>query len=376
MDVATDSDTNVTMLATKSFDMIIEQIQTSCLNYQIQISPFSALISIKKTLIKDQSGKPRLPTIFNKAASEHIEALVVKNRELERKLTSITNEHAKMIHECDEAYKTIEKLQNFNQEIKFEATSSEHLKGIETELVVLKEALKNRDDEILELQIDKNAAKEASIKLNGVLSKNRMKFENEKNLFVKEHRSEVKALKKDLGEETRNRIKLEEKLAKLFNEKENKQVHEKKRRKKPVKKPAEPKPSPGIFCSICANPIDNYLPEYFCGEKFNPACQACKANDSSWCPDDPFSSFPSSSQPASLVSHWLLPPQQSLAQNPSSISSLVSHCVKLSNPGDSFIATDYIRINSFFTYNGLQCSHSDTAHKSVTKICYFSAYNV
>ena len=82
MDVATDSDTNVTMLATKSFDMIIEQIQTSCLNYQIQISPFSALISIKKTLIKDQSGKPRLPTIFNKAASEHIEALVVKNCEL------------------------------------------------------------------------------------------------------------------------------------------------------------------------------------------------------------------------------------------------------------------------------------------------------
>ena len=84
------------------------------------------------------------------------------------------------------------------------------------------------------------------------------------------------------------------------------------------------------------------LIEYFCGEKFNPACQACKANDSSWCPDDPFSSFPSTSQPASLVSHWLLPPQQSLAQNPSSISSLVSHCVKLPNPGDSFIAMEEV----------------------------------
>ena len=105
------------------------------------------------------------------------------------------------------------------------------------------------------MQIDKNAAKEASIKLNGVLSTNRMKFENEKILLVKEHRSEVKALKKDLGEETRNRIKLEEKLAKV-NEKENKQVHEKKKMKKPVKKPAEPNPCPGICCSICANPID------------------------------------------------------------------------------------------------------------------------
>ena len=44
------------MLITKSFDHILQQIQTLCLNYQIQISPFSALISLKKSLIKDRLG--------------------------------------------------------------------------------------------------------------------------------------------------------------------------------------------------------------------------------------------------------------------------------------------------------------------------------
>ena len=79
-------------------------------------------------------------------------------------------------------------------------------------------------------------------------------------------------------------------------------------------------PSPiKVFCSLYATSSSDYLPEYFCGDKFNPACQSCKANDSSWDPDDPFSAFPSPSQPTSLVSHWLIPPRQQPPQNPSSI---------------------------------------------------------
>ena len=87
-----------------------------------------------------------------------------------------------------------------------------------------------------------------------------------------------------------------------------------------------------ILCSLCGASIPNFVPEYFCGEKYNPACQACKACDSLWSPDDPFSSFPSPSPPVSLVSHWLLPRIQQEPQNPSSIVSLVSHCSKFPNP--------------------------------------------
>ena len=111
-DELTNSDCNLTMLATRSFDNILELIQTSCLNYQIQISPFSAFISLKKSLIRDQSGNPRLPAKLNNISSEHIEALVVKNHELEEKLSILTNNHTDLINNYDEALKTIKKLQD------------------------------------------------------------------------------------------------------------------------------------------------------------------------------------------------------------------------------------------------------------------------
>jgi hypothetical protein len=61
MDKLYSSDKNPTMLASSTFDAIIKQIQTSHLNFHLQISPFSAIISLKKTLIKDKSGTFLLP---------------------------------------------------------------------------------------------------------------------------------------------------------------------------------------------------------------------------------------------------------------------------------------------------------------------------
>ena len=69
------SDCNLTMLATKSFNQIIEQIQTSSLNFQIQISPFSAIISLKKSLIKDHSGNPLLPTNLSRSGGRQEDIL-------------------------------------------------------------------------------------------------------------------------------------------------------------------------------------------------------------------------------------------------------------------------------------------------------------
>ena len=44
------SDLNLTMLATQAFDDILDQIRSSSLNFHVQISPFSAVISLKKSL--------------------------------------------------------------------------------------------------------------------------------------------------------------------------------------------------------------------------------------------------------------------------------------------------------------------------------------
>ena len=52
---------DINMLAANSFNSILNHIQNSSLNYQLQLSPFSALVSIKKSFIKDKSGQTVLP---------------------------------------------------------------------------------------------------------------------------------------------------------------------------------------------------------------------------------------------------------------------------------------------------------------------------
>ena len=102
-------------------------------------------------------------------------------------------------------------------------------------------------------------------------------------------------------------------------------------------------PSEAIICSICAQTIPDYVPEYFCGEELHPACKSCKENEFSSL--DPFSSFLTSAQPPSLVSHWLLPQKSSLPRSPSSITSLLSHIVQFPNPGKSiFLIEEAVEI--------------------------------
>ena len=94
-------------------------------------------------------------------------------------------------------------------------------------------------------------------------------------------------------------------------------------------------------CRICGLKILKYIPEYFLGEKFNPTCETCKACDSSWDPDDPFASFPSSTQPPSLVSHWI-PSPVNTPQRPGSIPSMITHCALFPPPGSSFISMEEV----------------------------------
>ena len=44
------------MIANKIFNDILKQIQDSGLNFQLQVSPFGAMISLKKSLVKDEKG--------------------------------------------------------------------------------------------------------------------------------------------------------------------------------------------------------------------------------------------------------------------------------------------------------------------------------
>ena len=50
------TDSDAAMLANNNFESILSSVRDSCLNYSIHISPFSATISLRKTIAKDKTG--------------------------------------------------------------------------------------------------------------------------------------------------------------------------------------------------------------------------------------------------------------------------------------------------------------------------------
>ena len=86
------------------FKTVIRNIQSSNLNYRINLSPFSASISLKKSFIKDRNGNclfPKTPesAVFKDSKSKDCEdsRIINLNRELEAAIsdfTDISEKHA------------------------------------------------------------------------------------------------------------------------------------------------------------------------------------------------------------------------------------------------------------------------------------------
>ena len=107
------SDLSPTMIAEQTFDSILQQVQNSNLNFQLQLSPFSANISLKKSPIKNQAGVPILSQGFLPGAysASVIAALTARNLSLEGELRSLRNDYAKAIDDCVASCDKSEKLE-------------------------------------------------------------------------------------------------------------------------------------------------------------------------------------------------------------------------------------------------------------------------
>ena len=103
--MAQNSITDLTMLATTTFDSVISQIQDSCLNFTIQLTPFSALISLRKTFVKDKSGLPLLPSNLN----EH--AVKAENTKIEDNFPKQDMANLKTVKDLEKAVETIKDLE-------------------------------------------------------------------------------------------------------------------------------------------------------------------------------------------------------------------------------------------------------------------------
>ena len=133
MDKLKTTDFNPTMVANKTFDTILEQVRTSNLNFHLQISPFSALISLKKSPVKDKSGTPILPQVppssFSRTSEADIAALAAKNLQLEADLISLNKDYTDCVEDCADAHRKVKSLESqvaADKEIKREADVDLH----------------------------------------------------------------------------------------------------------------------------------------------------------------------------------------------------------------------------------------------------------
>ena len=203
-EMLTSDSTNLTMLASQNFDAILEQVKNSSLNFQIQVSPFSALISLKKSFVKDKSGNLLLPSNRH-GTSENTRESDEKNLKFERDIMVLTNMHKEVV---DNLEKTLQEAKVKQEVVATEVNEREQ--KLKAEIETLKKTLKNRDGEIGNLKAAVKTSKDVSEKLNKKLNENRTNYEREKDQILKEHVRGLKALKKEVVAVKEENMKLKE----------------------------------------------------------------------------------------------------------------------------------------------------------------------
>ena len=117
------------MCASRTFETLLQQIQSSHLNFHLQVSPFSAVISLKKTFIRDRSGRLLLPPPQNPVtptfiqAREDLAALTAKNKKLEMDKVILEQNYENSVLDCEAAYNIIRSLEEQIKNIKLKSES-------------------------------------------------------------------------------------------------------------------------------------------------------------------------------------------------------------------------------------------------------------
>ena len=110
--INSDNSLNSAMLASRNFENILHMIKTSNLNYFLQLSPFAAQISLKKSLIRDKTGVPfAQPVVTTLDSTSDVTDLQNKNRALERKLAFLQNDYEAAIDDRDCLAKKCDELE-------------------------------------------------------------------------------------------------------------------------------------------------------------------------------------------------------------------------------------------------------------------------
>ena len=205
----------------------------------------------------------------------------------------------------------------------------------------LKCEIEQQNVDIQDLQISNKIQKQISQKLSKNINETEKKSKKEKTMIYKQHRAEIKSWRLELGDETKEKIKLEEKLKKLSETDASASSSFDPPRNLNSSSPnsiisasesqltfsSSSKETP---CTIYFNTITDYKPKYFLGEEINPACE--KYKDYSYICDDEITTI--EEEQASSIFHPKLVPEHQFTpkgfnHRPTSsvkLSSSVSNC--------------------------------------------------
>jgi hypothetical protein len=180
-------------------------------------------------------------------------------------------------------------------DLKHAVEQIEHLKNINKKLEKANcEISLVVDDLRNDIKVETEKSKVINNRLNKVIFENSTKHQKDIELITKDFKIQIKEWKKELGDERKAKIKLEKELDKL---QKTTATHSSNQELKPVPLPeSSTSTSDEILCSICASLIPNFVPKFFQGDQFNPACENC--DDSSWLSDS--SSDEISSEPVPI----------------------------------------------------------------------------
>ena len=250
------------MNATKVFQDLISDIQTAGLNFKINLSPFSATISLKNSLIKDKHGRVQIPSTFSRANQlSEVSKLSAENEELKQINTNLELTVASLKADLAKA----------NDEVKARTTDEKSKsRTIQDDLI-----LNNHIQEVNRLKNHNENLKGNIKRLNGELKETKDKFKKQTAELRKSFKAEIKDWRRELGEERRQKMKVENKLNEILSKprlgNSSKEIDS--------EKVAHSNAPPDVECVICAEPIANNTPKFILGEEINSACNACNFSD-------------------------------------------------------------------------------------------------
>ena len=102
-------------MATEKFEDILHQIRSSSLNFQMKVTPFTAVIYLKKSITKDKSGNFLQQSLSVNRTNKDLDLLVSKNLELEKEISSLRISFLEASERIAEVEKNIEILNGLHK---------------------------------------------------------------------------------------------------------------------------------------------------------------------------------------------------------------------------------------------------------------------